>query len=158
MNFWALCSHLSSSPLSSGLLQSISLLINLCAPFTGALFLGTFVSFMLLRPFHCLTRFLLALHWNLFNTFLDSCLHPLIKGFYHTGCRVLLFSSANHQRVSSISALSQHIKSNICPFWAVSAICYPLAFLQRGNITERLTVFHQNNHSLHRTLCCTVKN
>lgn len=102
------------SPLSSGLLQRISLLINLCATaHPGALFFRHICFFYVTQglragPFHCLTRCLLSLSQNLFSTFLPSCLCPclLIKGFYHAGFRVLLFSSANHQRVSSNSALS----------------------------------------------------
>ncbi|CAB1441777.1 unnamed protein product [Pleuronectes platessa] len=59
------------------LLQRISLLINLYgAAHPAALFFGRICSFY------------------------------VTQGFYHAGCRVLLFSSANHQRVSSNSALS----------------------------------------------------
>lgn len=117
------CSHLFSCPLSSGLLQRISLLINLYAtahpgaPVFGCICFFYVTQGLRARSFHCLTRCLLSLLLNLFSPLVPSflCPCPLIKVFYHAGCRVLLFSSANHQRVSSNSALSSHIKSNICP-------------------------------------------
>lgn len=94
--------------------------------------------------FHCLTRCLLSLLLNLFSTFLPSFPWPyaLIKVFYHAGCRLILSSSVNHQRVCSNSPLSWHIKSSICPLWAASASCPPLLLFQRQNLIEILWMSH----------------
>ena len=91
-------------------------------------------------PFHCLTRCLLSLFLNFLSTFLPPylCLCPLIQVFYHAGLRVLLFSSAEHQRVSFNSALSKPIKSNICP----------LCFLFKEEISQILGECHMPRFSI----------
>lgn len=94
-------SHLSLPPLEG---------CHLCAA------AGAFLCFLSVSGCWCLPLFLLKLCSKLLP---PVC--ALINSCYRAGCRFLQFSSAEHRRVRSISALSLYIKSNSCPLQAVSA-------------------------------------